>query len=157
MRPADITRPVTLVAAIACAIALGACDSETDEANDYVGEVNDVTQQLRTETTEALDEAGVLTAPEDIAGVYAKFSTQLTTAAAEIEEITPPEDVAQLHARLVKEIRALSAEAKNASDQVKQGGAASATVTATQFIDEADDQSARIDSTLAEINQILQG
>ncbi len=147
-----------LLALAACAaFAVAACGGDTQEKNDYVGAVNEVTTTLNTGLTTISSEAATVNSPEQAEGVFTDFAMQLDAAAADISQITPPDDVAELHDQLVGDIQTLSAEASAAADEIKAGGAASVAAVATRFIGEANTLSAEIDSTISEINGKLQG
>jgi hypothetical protein len=150
-------RLILLTLAACSSFAVAACGGDTQEKNDYVGAVNEVTTTLNAGLTTISSEAATVNSPEQAQGVFTDFATQLDTAAADISQITPPGDVAELHDQLVGDIQTLSAEATAAADEIKTGGAASVAGVATGFITQADTLSAEIDSTISEINSKLRG
>jgi hypothetical protein len=139
----------------AAAFTIAACGGDTEEKNDYVDQVNEVTTTLNEGLTEISTGAAAAT-PEEAAKVFADFGAELDTAAADIEAIDPPEDVADLHQQLVTEVEDLGATATNAADEIEQGGPAAVTGVATEFITEATTASTEVDSTITEINAKLQ-
>ncbi|HEX2358224.1 MAG TPA: hypothetical protein VHH72_00255 [Solirubrobacterales bacterium] len=149
-------RPLIVAAVMVAVLALIGCGDDTDEKNEYVGQVNDVTATLNTGLGEVANQAGALPSPADSSRVFRDFAAQLDTAAAEISAISPPEDVADLHDRLVEQLERLSAEATNAADEISAGGQAAVAGVATQFVAEANSLSAEADGTIAEINSVLQ-
>ena len=152
MRRARLIVPV-LVAASALAVA--ACGGDTEEKNDYVDQVNEVTTTLNEGLTE-ISSGAAATSPEQAATVFADFGEQLDTAAADIEGIEPPEDVADLHDQLVTQVEDLGATATNAADEIEAGGVAAVTGVATEFITAATTASTEVDATITEINSVLQ-
>jgi len=137
------------------ALAVAACGEDTEEKNDYVDQVNEVTTTLNEGLTE-ISSGAAATSPEEASTVFADFGAQLDSAAADIEGIEPPEDVADLHDELVTQIQELGATATNAADEIKAGGVAAVTGVATEFITEATTASTEVDSTITEINSTLQ-
>ena len=149
-------RPIVAICAAAAALALGACGGDTEEKNDYVDQVNEVTSTLNSGLTKISTEATAISSPDQASKVFAEFGTSLETAAADMEGIEPPEDVADLHDQLVEQIRTLASEATNAADEISSGGPASVAGVAGQFLTEATRGSSEVDSTIAEINSKLQ-
>ena len=143
-----------LIAAAATGIA--ACGEDTDEKNDYVGEVNDVTTTLNEELSKVSSSVTSVQSPEEAAAAFGQLASSVQTAADEIEQIDPPEDVAELHDRLVSEVETLAAEATNVVDEIREGGPAAVVGVATRFIAEANRISGEVDATIAEINSALQ-
>ena len=150
--------PLRVIAPLlaAAALALAACDGDTDEKNDYVDEVNGVTATLNSGLTEISSQATAVGSPEQAASVFSGFGSSLDAAATDLEGITPPDEVAGLHDQIVEDLQTLSSEATNAADEIKAGGAASVAGVATQFIAEANRIAGEIDTTIGEINSQLQ-
>lgn len=148
--------PIVAALTAAAVLALIACGGDNDEANDYVDQVNDVTSTLNTGLAEIGSQGSALASPADASRVFTDFSEQLQTAAADVSAISAPDDVSGLHDQLVKQLEQLSSEAKNAADEISDGGPAAIAGVATQFISEANSLSAAADATIAEINAQLQ-
>ena len=148
-------RLIVPVLVAASALAVAACGGDTEEKNDYVDQVNEVTTTLNKGLTEVSSGAAA-TSPEEASTVFADFGAQLDKAAADIEGIDPPEDVADLHDQLVTEVKDLAATSTNAADEIKAGGVAAVTGVATEFIAEATTASTEVDKTITEINSKLQ-
>jgi molybdopterin converting factor small subunit len=136
--------------------ALAACGEDTDEQNDYVDEVNAVTMGLNDELSRIAEQVTSISNPGEAADAFANFSEEVDAAAAELEGIDPPEEVEELQAQLVTEVERLAAEAENIPNEIREGGAAAVIGVATGFIAEANRVGADIDSTLDEINSVLQ-
>lgn len=149
-------RLIVPVLVAASALAVAACGGDTEEKNDYVDAVNEVTTTLNQGLTEVSSGAAA-TSPEEAATVFADFGDQLDTAASDLEEIEPPGDVTDLHDKLVAQTKDLGATATNAADEIEAGGAAAITGVATEFIAEATTASTEVDATISEINDTLQG
>ena len=149
--------PLRLVAAAlaATALALVACGGDTEEKNEYVDEVNEVTSTLNAGLA-GIASQGTAGSPEEAGTVFEDFSTQLDAAAADLSGISPPEDVASLHDELVSILEELSAESGNAANEIAAGGAAAVTGVSTGFIGEANSLGAEADATISEINAMLQ-
>ncbi len=148
-------RLIVPVLVAASAIAVAACGEDTEEKNDYVDQVNEVTTTLNQGLTE-ISSGAAATSPDQAATVFADFGSELETAASDLEGIEPPEDVTDLHDKLVTEVKDLGATATNAADEIEAGGVASVTGVATEFITEATTASTAVDSTITEINNTLQ-
>ena len=148
-------RLIVPVLVAASALALAACGEDTEEKNAYVDAVNEVTTTLNEGLTE-ISSGAAATSPDQAATVFADFGEQLDAAATDIEAIDPPEDVADLHDQLVTQVEDLGATATNAADEVEAGGAAAVTGVATEFVAEATTASTEVDSTITEINSVLQ-
>ena len=148
-------RLIVLVLTAASALAVAACGEDTNEKNDYVDSVNEVTTTLNEGLTE-ISSGAAATSPDQAATLFADFGEQLNTASADIEGIDPPEEVAGLHDQLVTLIQDLSATATNAADEIESGGPAAVTGVATEFIAESTTASTEVDSTITEINSKLQ-
>ena len=149
------TRLMVPVLVAASALAVAACGGDTEEKNDYVDQVNEVTKTLNEGLTE-VSSGTAATSPKQAATVFSDFGEQLDTAAADIEGIEPPEDVADLHDQLVTQVDDLGAAATNAADEIEAGGAAAVTGVATEFITAATTASTEVDATITEINSVLQ-
>lgn len=149
-------RLIVLALAVAAALTVAACGGDTEEKNDYVDEVNNVTSTLNTGLQQISTEAATVGTPEEAATIFTDFAGQLDTAATDIEDISPPDDVTELHDQLVEQIETLSAEATNAADEIDAGGAAAVAGVATGFIGEANTLSSEVDATISEINSTLQ-
>lgn len=143
-------------ACLAAALSLVAC-GDTEEKNDYVDSVNEVTSTLNSGLAEVSSQGTAVGSPEEAAKVFTDFSAQLDAASADLSEIEPPEEVTELHDRLVGQLDELSAEATNAADEIGAGGPAAVAGVAAGFIGEATRISAEADSTISEINSELQG
>lgn len=143
---------LTVLAACA-ALALPACAGDTAENNDYVDQVNQVSKELLS-SVKSIPAAGG--SPKQVSASLDEVSAKLGTAASDLAEIDPPEDVASLHDKIVNDLETLQDEAKNAADEVAQGGAAAAVGVITQFVGEANRIGSEIDSTIAQINEELQ-
>ena len=139
----------------ATAVMLVAC-GDTEEKNDYVDAVNNVTSTLNTGLTDVSAQANAADSPDQIADVFSQFATQLDTATKDLDEITPPEGVDDLHEKLVGELEELTAAANTAADGVSAGGASGVVTTAQQFVAEATRISAEADATISQINSELQ-
>lgn len=148
-------RLIVPVLVAASALAVAACGGDTEEKNEYVDAVNQVTTTLNQGLTEVSSGAAA-TSPEEASTVFADFGKQLDAAAADIEAIEPPEDVADLHDQLVTQVKDLGATATNAADEIEAGGVTSVTGVATEFITEATTASTEVDATITEINSKLQ-
>jgi hypothetical protein len=150
--------PLRLAAAAlaATALALVACGGDTEEKNEYVDAVNEVTSTLNAGLTEVSSRGVAAGSPEEAGPVFEDFSAQLDAAAAGLSDISPPEDVASLHDELVSILEELSAESGNAADEIAAGGAAAVTGVATGFLGEANRLGAEADATITEINAKLQ-
>jgi hypothetical protein len=146
-------RSLTLLLAVASALALAACGGDTAENNEYVDEVNAVSSELL-ESVNSLPAAGG--SPTQISASLDQVSTQIGAAAMDLSEIEPPGEVSTLHTELVTDLNTLKAEAKNAATEVKAGGAAAAVGVVGQFVAEANRLGAEIDSTITQINSELQ-
>jgi hypothetical protein len=146
-------RYLVLALLAASALALAACDEDTAENNDYVDQVNEVSSTLLS-SVQTLPASGG--SPQQISGALNQVADQVGTAATDLSEIDPPEDVADLHDRIVTDLNTLSDEATNAANEVKSGGAAAAAGVVGQFVVEANRIGAEIDSTITEINNVLQ-
>ncbi len=151
--PGEDHSPPSLVAAAlaATALALVACGGDTEEKNEYVDEVNEVTSTLNAGLA-GIASQGTAGSPEEAGTVFEDFSTQLDAAAADLSDISPPEDVASLHDELVSILEELSAESGNAANEIAAGGAAAVTGVSTGFIGEANSLGAEADATISEIN-----
>jgi hypothetical protein len=149
-------RLVTAFLAVLASLALVACGGDTDEKNDYVDQVNEVTTTLNSGLSEISADAPLATDPSQASKVFSQFAASLETAASDIDAIEPPGDVGSLHDKLVSDVTTLSDEATNAANEAEAGGPASLPGVATQFIDEANRLSGDIDATIAEINTELQ-
>ncbi|MGH2923607.1 MAG: hypothetical protein ACRDKH_06215 [Solirubrobacterales bacterium] len=135
---------------------LAACGEDTDEQNDYVDEVNGVTTGLNDELDRISTAVTSISNPQEAAEAFATLSDTVRSAAAELEGIDPPEEVEELHDQLTDEVERLAAEAGNVVDEIREGGPAAVIGVATRFIAEANRISTQIDSTLDEINSVLQ-
>ena len=146
-----------VIVALVAALAMAACGSgDAEEKNDYVAEVNSVTQTLNEDLAEVAGQGASATSPERSADLLRGFSEDLSTAVTELDAISPPEDVAGLHDELVAEVTELKGAAANARDEIRAGGAASISAVVTEFVIEANRISGDIDSTITEINNRLQ-
>lgn len=146
-------RHATIVLVAVAALGLAACDGDTAENNEYVDEVNAVSSQLL-DSVSALPASGG--SPGQISSALDQVASQLGTAASDLSAIDPPEDVSDLHEDIVTDLQTLEDEATNAADEVQQGGAAAAIGVVGQFVAEANRIGAEIDSTISEINSVLQ-
>jgi hypothetical protein len=145
------------VLAACAALALVACGGDdTEEKNEYVDAVNEVTSTLNSGLTEIASSGTAVGSPKEAAKVFGDFSTKLNGAAADLEGIDPPSDVPSQHDKLVGILDQLGSESQNAADEISQGGAAAVTGVATQFIDEANQLGSEADATIDEINSELQ-
>lgn len=142
--------------AACAALALVACGGDTEEKNDYVDAVNEVTSTLQTGLNEVSSQGTSTGAPADVSKLYEGFSQQVEAASTDLSEIQPPEDVTDQHDRLVSVLDELSAEAENAADEVAAGGAASMVGVATQFVGDATRLASEADEIISEINSKLQ-
>jgi ABC-type transporter Mla subunit MlaD len=151
-------RLAAAAAATCAALALVACGGDdTDEKNEYVDAVNEVTSTLNSGLTEiASSGTAVDGSPGEAAKVFGDFSKQLDGAAADLEAIDPPSDVTSQHDKLVGILDQLGAESQNAADEISQGGAAAVSGVATQFIGEANQLGSEADATIDDINSKLQ-
>ena len=150
-------RPAIAGLALLAAASLGlvAC-GDTAEKNDYVDEVNKVTSTLQSGLTE-VGSGATANSPDQAAAVFDQFAGQLGTATTDLEEITAPEDVADLQDEIVQNLRALEDEATGAAEEIRSGGAAAIAGVVAQFLTEANRIGIEIDSTIGEINSMLQG
>jgi hypothetical protein len=146
-------RHLALALIAASALALAACDGDTAENNDYVDQVNEVSSTLLS-SVQSLPATGG--SPQQISTALNDVSTQVGTASTDLSEIDPPDDVADLHDKIVTDLNTLSGEAENAANEVAAGGAAGAVGVVAQFVTEANRIGAEIDSTITEINNVLQ-
>jgi hypothetical protein len=146
-------RPALIALALAAALGLVACDGDTAENNEYVDEVNAVSQQLLS-SVQSLPAGGG--SPQQISTALDQVASDVGTAATDLSDIDPPEDVADLHEEIVADLETLESEATNAADEVAAGGAAGAIGVVGQFVAEANRLGAEIDSTISEINSVLQ-
>ena len=144
-----------LVLLAAASLGLVAC-GDTAEKNDYVDEVNKVTSTLQSGLTE-VGSGATANSPDQAAAVFDQFAGQLGTATTDLEEITAPEDVADLQDEIVQNLRALEDEATGAAEEIRSGGAAAIAGVVAQFLTEANRIGIEIDSTIGEINSMLQG
>ncbi len=139
----------------ATTVVLAAC-GDTEEKNDYVDAVNNVTSTLNSGLSDVSSQAGSVDSPDQVAGVFTDFAAQLETATTELEDISPPEEVTSQHDDLIADLQALSEEASTAAEEIKSGGAAALVATAQGFIAEATRISTEADATITEINSELQ-
>jgi hypothetical protein len=144
---------VALAVFATAALGLAGCDGDTAENNEYVDDVNAVSTQLL-ESVKSLPAGGG--SPQQISTALDQVASQVGTAATDLSAIDPPEDVAGLHDQIVSDLETLESEATNAADEVKSGGAAAAIGVVGQFVAEANRIGAEIDSTISEINGVLQ-
>jgi hypothetical protein len=152
-----VRRLAITLAAISSTLTLAACGSDdADEKNDYVDEVNAVTQTLNKDLAAVANQGTSATSAERSANLLKGFSEDLAAAVTKLEEITPPEDVASAHDQLVADVTELRGEAANARDEIRAGGPASIGGVTTQFVIDANRISGDIDSTITEINDRLQ-
>jgi hypothetical protein len=151
-------RPRLIIAACliaATTVVLAAC-GDTEEKNDYVDAVNNVTSTLNTGLGDVSSQANQVDAPDQVATVFTDFAAQLETATTELDEITPPDEVSELHDQLVGELQELTDSANAAAEGIEGGGAAALVTTAQEFIAEATRISTEADATITEINNELQ-
>lgn len=139
--------------AVAFALGLAACDGDTGENNEYVDEVNAVSSDLLASVSSLPASGGK---PGQVSRALDQVASQVGTAATGLTEIDPPEDVATLHDDIVTDLQTLEDEATNAADEVKSGGAAAALGAVGRFAAEANRIGAEIDSSITEINSVLQ-
>jgi hypothetical protein len=147
---------IALLVALAAMLTVAACDEDTDEQNDYVDEVNGVTTGLNDELSRIAEQVTSISNPGEAADAFASFNEAIDSAAAELEAIDPPEEVEELQDQLVSEVERLATEAASVPAEIREGGPAAVIGVATGFIAEANRVSADIDSTLDEINSVLQ-
>jgi hypothetical protein len=139
----------------AATVVLAAC-GDTEEKNDYVDAVNNVTSTLNTGLGDVSTQASAVDSPDQVATVFTDFAAQLETATTELEDISPPDDVSDLHDQLVGDLQELTDAANTAAEGVSSGGAAALVTTAQEFIAEATRISTEADATITEINSKLQ-
>jgi hypothetical protein len=148
------TAGLLLLAAVS--LSLVACGGDdTEEANDYVDEVNQVTSTLQSGLGEVASGANV-DSPDQAAAVFEGFADQIDAAVSDLEGITAPEDVAELQDQIVEDLRTLEDEATGAANEIGDGGAAAIPGVAAGFLSEASRLGAEIDQTIGEINSKLQ-
>jgi hypothetical protein len=147
-------RIVLLCLAAASALALTACDEDTAENNDYVDQVNEISERLQASVTEVTSASG--NDPATVGTTLETVAGEFQTAADDLSEVDPPEDVADLHDDMVEDIETLSTEAQSAADEVGQGGVAASVGALQQFATEATRLGTEIDTTISEINSKLQ-
>ena len=135
------------------ALGLVACDGDTAENNEYVDEVNAVSSDLLASVSSLPASGGK---PGQVSRALDQVASQVGTAATDLTEIDPPEDVATLHDDIVTDLQTLEEEATKAAGEVRSGGAAAALGVVGRFVAEANRIGAEIDSSITEINSVLQ-
>ena len=135
------------------ALGLVACDGDTAENNEYVDEVNAVSSDLLASVSSLPASGGK---PGQVSRALDQVASQVGTAATDLTEIDPPEDVATLHDDIVTDLQTLEEEATKAAGEVRSGGAAAALGVVGRFVAEANRIGAEIDSSITEINIVLQ-
>jgi ABC-type transporter Mla subunit MlaD len=145
-----------LVLLVAASLALAACGGDdTEEANDYVDQVNQVTSTLQSGLGEVASGANV-NSPDKAAAVFEGFAGQIDAAVSDLEGITAPEDVAELQDQIVEDLQTLEDEATGVANEIRDGGAAAIPGVAAGFLSEASRLGAEIDKAIGEINSKLQ-
>ena len=130
-------RLIVLALAVASALTVAACGGDTEEKNDYVDEVNNVTSTLNTGLRRSRPRRRPSARPRRPRRSSRTSPRSSIRPPTDIEGISPPDDVTELHDQLVEQIQTLSAEATNAADEIDAGGAAAVAGVATGFIGEA--------------------
>jgi len=148
-------RLIVMALAAVSAVAVASCGEDTEEKNEYVDAVNEVTTTLNQGLTELTSGAGA-TSPTDAAALYTDFAKEVDTAAADIEAIEHPEGVGSSHDELVSQLQELSGAATSTADEIDAGGPAAITGATNQFLAESTKLGTEVSTTIDDINSKLQ-
>ncbi|MSO41819.1 MAG: hypothetical protein EXQ70_08030 [Solirubrobacterales bacterium] len=149
------------LAAIAIAVAIaslalvaGACGSN-DQANDYVDDVNAVTDRFDQAVTSVASEAPSASTPSQAGNLLDAFATELDSSAAELEKISPPDDVADLQARMITQIEDLSDQVSASADDLRGASPGRAARELQAFVSKATSEGQQVNATIGQINDKL--
>jgi Skp family chaperone for outer membrane proteins len=135
-------------------VVLAAC-GDTSEKNDYVGQVNDIQEELVNEITAATQKA-TLTSQKDAADYAATIAGIFSDAADRFETIDPPADVADLHTQLVDQVRSIGTDTAQAEKTLRNGSAQEAQRALKELQNGANAAQAKLTSLINQINSALQ-
>lgn len=139
----------------AASIAAG-CGSDTEEANDYVDEVNGLQVELVNEVTAAVSGAPPAD-PEAAAQVATDLQEVFETTADDLAAINPPEDVAGLHEQLVGSVSDVGEQIGEAEQAFSSGNPQQAAQAALQLQSATTELQNELNGLIDEINTQLQG
>jgi hypothetical protein len=135
-------------------VVLAGC-GDTSEKNDYVGQVNDIQEELVNEITVATQKA-TLTSQKDAADYAATIAGIFSDAADRFEAIDPPADVADLHTQLVDQVRSIGTDTAQAEKTLRNGSAQEAQRALKELQNGANAAQAKLTSLINQINSALQ-
>jgi hypothetical protein len=136
----------------AASIAAG-CGSDTEEANDYVDQVNTLQVELINQAAETVSG----TRPADPAQVAIDLQKVFEASADDLAAIEPPEDVADLHQQLVGSVSAVGDQIGDAEQAFSSGDPQQAAQAAQDLQSTASGLQTELNGLINEINAQLQG
>ncbi len=139
----------------AASIAAG-CGSATEEANNYVDDVNDLQVELVNQVNEAVSGAQPAD-PNAAAQVFTDLQDVFDTAADDLDAIDPPEDVADLHQQLVGSISDVGDQIGDAEQTFSSGNSQQAAQAAAQLQSATTELQTELNGLIDDINAQLQG
>lgn len=148
-------RLATLAASAALAVGIGACDSNGEE-QDYVDQVNEITESLRGDVEELSQDGKAVGDPQETADVYEGFAAEFEQAAKDAAELSPPGQIEDLHEKIVKDLEAMRDEATKAAEEARGSPAADLVHIRARLEIDVGSLAADIDKTIEEINAELQ-
>lgn len=139
----------------AASIAAG-CGSDTEQANDYVDQVNTLQVELVDQVNDAV--SGTPPAdPEAAAEVATDLQGVFETSADDLAAIEPPTDVADLHQQLVGSVSDVGDQIAEAEQAFSSGDPQQAAQAALQLQSATTELQTELNGLIDEINAQLQG
>ena len=145
-----------LTAALLALAAATGCGSDTEEANDYIDQVNEAQGELVRQVIDTVSGAPPTNA--NAAGeAAAELQGVFESTAEELEAIEAPEDVTELHAELVDTVAAVGEQIGGAREGLQTGDPQQAARAAQELQAATTELQAELDRLIDEINAQLQG
>lgn len=144
-----------LAAALLALAATTGCGSDTEDANDYVDQVNEAQGELVRQVIDTVSGAPPTNA--NAAGeAAAELQGVFDSTAEELEAIEAPEDVAELHAELVDTVAAVGERIGGARQGLQTGDPQQAARAARELQAATTELQTELDRLIDEINARLQ-
>jgi hypothetical protein len=145
---------LAVVLAAAVPVAAG-CSSDSDEANAYVSQVNRAQEDFASTFRRLSAQITATSSPADDRRTLGRFSDAVDRAVVRLRAVEPPTSVEGLHRQLIVAIDGYGREIEKARTAFRSSSTRRIITAQTELIGAITAVSARINRTIAQINETL--